>query len=90
MELRIFGSGNARLGELATEDFDASIFGSGDADIAPTGEVDVTIFGSGDVRLHAQPKHVSKRVMGSGRIVQLESGPEPDDAGRARQEVMSL
>lgn len=78
--LRIFGSGDAKLAALATEDVDASIFGSGNADIAPSGAVEVSIFGSGDVRLYAKPKHVATRLFGSGRVVELEP----------KQEVMSL
>lgn len=69
MALRIYGSGNAKLGELATEDIDAVLFGSGDAEVAPTGDAAITIFGSGDLRLRTQPKHVSSRVMGSGRVI---------------------
>lgn len=82
LELRLFGSGNARLEDIATQDFEASIYGSGSADVAPTGNVQVTIFGSGDIRLHARPKSVSKKVMGSGRIVELDAHEGSAATGR--------
>lgn len=72
LELRIFGSGNAELAELATRDIETRIFGSGNAEVAPTGDVEVSIFGSGDVRLHAHPSNVSSRIFGSGRVIRLE------------------
>ncbi|GMW06651.1 MAG: hypothetical protein AMXMBFR8_14480 [Nevskiales bacterium] len=87
MGLRIFGSGSARLGELTTRDLDASIFGSGDADVAPNGDVEVSIFGSGDVRLHRQPEHVSSKVFGSGRVIQLEPGPDKSPVAAPREAV---
>ena len=77
LELRIFGSGNAELAELATRDIETRIFGSGNADVAPTGDVEVSIFGSGDLRLHAQPANVSSRIFGSGRVINTEPPQGP-------------
>jgi hypothetical protein len=74
LTLRIFGSGNADLARVSTIDVDTTLFGSGNADVAPTGDVEVLTFGSGDVRLHSRPRHVSKKSLGSGRIIQLDPG----------------
>jgi Putative auto-transporter adhesin, head GIN domain len=74
LQVHIFGSGDTELGALTTVDVNAKIFGSGNADVAPTGDVDVAIFGSGDVRLHARPRSVATRTFGSGRTIQLAPG----------------
>ena len=73
LELKAFGSGNAELGELATVDLDVSMFGSGNVEVAPTGNVDISSFGSGDVRLRTKPRHVSTKMIGSGRVIQLDA-----------------
>jgi Putative auto-transporter adhesin, head GIN domain len=82
LRLEIMGSGSARLAQLAEANADVSIDGSGDADVAPTGEARVTIAGSGDVRLHAHPAQLSTHVYGSGRISEV-SGTAPRAAGSA-------
>ena len=74
LQVRIFGSGNAELAELATKDVETKIFGSGNADVSPTGDVEVSIFGSGDVRLHTRPRNVSTKTFGSGSTIQLDPG----------------
>lgn len=80
LELKAFGSGNAELGELATVDLDISMFGSGNVEVAPTGNVEVSSFGSGDVRLRTKPRHLSTKMIGSGRLIQQDSGREsPED-----------
>lgn len=68
LRLQILGSGSARLAQLADQNADVTIDGSGDADISPTGAAQVTIAGSGDVRLHAHPAQLSSHVFGSGQI----------------------
>jgi hypothetical protein len=96
LQLRIFGSANAELSGLAAGDSDTRIFGSGNADLAPGGDVEVSIFGSGDVRLHTRPRNVSTRMMGSGRVIQLEPRqPEspvaaPGQASGSRGEIISI
>jgi len=96
MELRIFGSGSAELGELATGDLEVSIFGSGDAEVAPAGDVEVSIFGSGDLRLLTRPRRVSQRIMGSGRVIESAKGADESQittlpgAVRSEQERISI
>ena len=71
LKLDIMGSGDARLEQLAARSAKIFIAGSGNADIAPSDDADVFIAGSGDVRLHTHPKHLSSKVAGSGRIIEL-------------------
>lgn len=69
LDLSIAGSGDVDLSRLSTKRLRAIIAGSGDADVAPQDDADIVIIGSGDVRLHTEPKHLSSKVVGSGRIV---------------------
>jgi hypothetical protein len=73
LELRIFGSGDAELADLVTSDIDIDAFGSGDADVAPSGDAEILLIGSGDVRLHATPRHLSTKSIGSGRVIQADT-----------------
>lgn len=80
LELNIFGSGNAELADLLSEDVDVSIYGSGGADVSASGTAAVKIVGSGDVRLSSTPRSLSTEVIGSGRVVQPHaSGIATDD-----------
>lgn len=72
LELRLLGSADANLGELETVDLEASILGSGDAEVSPTGDADVRILGSGDLQLLTRPRHLSSRVQGSGEVIEAE------------------
>jgi hypothetical protein len=67
--LTIAGAGDADLGGLSVKRLRTVIAGSGDADVSPHDQADFVIAGSGNVRLHTQPKHLSSKVMGSGRVV---------------------
>jgi hypothetical protein len=68
VRLKIAGSGDARLGQLAAKSTDVDIAGSGDAEIAPQDSARIKIAGSGDVRLLTDPKDVDSKIFGSGRI----------------------
>jgi hypothetical protein len=68
LSIRIAGSGNADMGNVAADEAEVRIAGSGDADIAPKDEADIRIAGSGDVILHANPARMDTRIAGSGRI----------------------
>ena len=70
LDLDIAGSGEASLADLTTRDATVDISGSGDARIAPTGDVRVTIAGSGDVALATRPANLNSTVSGSGDIYQ--------------------
>jgi len=73
-EIRIAGSGDADLGQVASRISEVHIAGSGNTDIAPTEEAEIHIAGSGDVNLHANPKRLNTHIAGSGRIHNLYSG----------------
>jgi hypothetical protein len=70
LDLDISGSGEAFLDDLRVTDATADISGSGDAHMAPTGEVQVTISGSGDVALSGRPAKLTTDISGSGDVYQ--------------------
>ena len=69
LELRINGSGDADLGELAVGDAVVDIQGSGDVSAGPTGSVEASIDGSGDLRLLRRPGRLERKVSGSGDVI---------------------
>ena len=73
-EIHIAGSGDADLGEVASQVAEVHIAGSGNTDIAATDEAEIHIAGSGDVNLHANPKRLNTHIAGSGRIHNRYSG----------------
>lgn len=73
-DIHIAGSGDADLGQVASQVASVHIAGSGNSDIAPSQEADIGIFGSGDVNLHTNPKRVETNIKGSGRIHNITSG----------------
>ena len=75
LDLAITGSGDADLGRLSVKRLRAAIAGSGDADVAPQDDADVVIAGSGNVRLHSQPRRLSSKVVGSGRVISSPDTP---------------
>jgi hypothetical protein len=68
--VKIAGSGNARLAELAMKQLAVDIAGSGNLEAAPKDEADVRIAGSGNVRLLSHPAQLRSKVAGSGRVTQ--------------------
>jgi len=73
-EIHIAGSGDADLGQVASQISEVHIAGSGNTDIAPADEADIHIAGSGDVNLHTNPKKLETHIAGSGRIHNITSG----------------
>lgn len=73
-QIHIAGSGDADLGQVASQVSEVHIAGSGNTDIAPTDEADIHIAGSGDVNLHTSPKKLETHIAGSGRIHNITSG----------------
>jgi hypothetical protein len=73
-DIHIAGSGDADLGQVATQVATVHIAGSGNTDIAPSDEADIHIAGSGDVNLHTSPKRLETHIWGSGRIHNITSG----------------
>jgi autotransporter translocation and assembly factor TamB len=67
-EIHIAGSGDADLGQVASNSAEVHIAGSGNTDIAPKDEADIHIMGSGDVNLHSSPRKLETHIAGSGRI----------------------
>jgi hypothetical protein len=65
------GSGRADLSRLVTQQANARISGSGEADLAPREEADISISGSGGVRLHGAVARIHSHVSGSGQIKQV-------------------
>jgi hypothetical protein len=68
--IRVSGSGDARLADLAVKELTAKISGSGNVEAAPKEAADITISGSGNVRLVSRPARLNSHVSGSGRITQ--------------------
>jgi hypothetical protein len=77
VDLTIAGSGDAEMGALSVRNLDLTIAGSGDAEVAPSDSADISIAGSGEVRFVVQPRNVSTKIVGSGRIV---NAPEANAA----------
>lgn len=75
LDLAIAGSGNADMSALKAKRARAVITGSGDASIAPLDDADIVIVGSGNVRLTTQPKKLSTKIAGSGRIISTPETP---------------
>jgi hypothetical protein len=73
-EIRIAGSGDVDMGQVASQVSDVHISGSGDTDIAPSDEADIRISGSGDVNLHSHPNRLESHISGSGRIHNITAG----------------
>jgi hypothetical protein len=67
LALRLDGSGDADLGDLAARDARVSVRGSGDADVRTARRLDVEIDGSGDVHYRGHPE-LTRRVDGSGEL----------------------
>jgi Putative auto-transporter adhesin, head GIN domain len=74
--IRVAGSGDARLADLAMKELTAKISGSGNVEAAPKDAADIHISGSGDVRLLSHPTRLTSHVAGSGRITQASLDPE--------------
>ena len=72
MTVKVSGSGEARLGDLAVKQLKVDISGSGKVEAMPKDSADVKISGSGDVRLLSRPVHLTSKVSGSGRISQAQ------------------
>ncbi len=70
LDLKIYGTGTARLGDLKVKDAQVQVMGSGDVTLAPTGNLKVTIMGSGNVTLLTHPAHIERSIMGSGRVIE--------------------
>jgi hypothetical protein len=68
--VKVAGSGDARLADLAMKELTAKISGSGNVEAAPKDAADIHISGSGDVRLLSHPARLRSHVAGSGRITQ--------------------
>jgi hypothetical protein len=78
VDLRIAGSGDAYLGELAVQRVKVRIAGSGDAELAPEDDADIRIAGSGRIRFLKQPRNLHTRIAGSGRIVNAPPAGTPE------------
>ena len=68
--IKVSGSGEASLGDLAVKQLKVDISGSGKVEAAPKDSADVRISGSGDVKLLSRPVNLTSKVSGSGRISQ--------------------
>ncbi len=80
LNLVIAGAGNADLGRLSvTADAKVSILGSGNASLAPKGDLRLFIAGSGKLELLSTPKSISRTILGSGDVstAQHPSPPPP-------------
>jgi Putative auto-transporter adhesin, head GIN domain len=70
--IKVSGSGEAKLGDLAMKQLKVDISGSGKVEAAPKDSADVRISGSGDVKLLSRPANLTSKVSGSGRISQAQ------------------
>ena len=83
--IKVSGSGEARLGDLAMKQLTVDISGSGKVEAAPKDTADVRISGSGDVKLLSRPANLTSKVSGSGRISQASPDPEGGKASVRRR-----
>lgn len=68
LEVDIPGSGEAQLDHLSALRAQVDISGSGDVSLRATTSLKASISGSGDISYGGSPRHVSKKVSGSGTI----------------------
>ena len=68
--LDIAGSGDADLAELATDDAQIDISGSGTAKLGPKKSARVDVSGNGEVTLTTKPVKLTTDISGSGRVSQ--------------------
>jgi hypothetical protein len=71
LSVKLAGSGNAQLAELAARRLTVEIAGSGNVEAAPQDDANIHISGSGNVRLVTHPARLRSRIAGSGRIIQV-------------------
>ncbi|MCG8421514.1 MAG: DUF2807 domain-containing protein [Proteobacteria bacterium] len=69
--ISLLGSGAVKATDLATEQSDVSISGSGDATVHATSALRVRVAGSGDVKYRGNPPAVDTKVSGSGDVSPL-------------------
>src|SRR5262245_3841405 len=70
LSVKLAGSGNAQLAEIAAKRLTVDIAGSGNVEAAPQDEANIHISGSGNVRLVSRPARLKSHIAGSGRIIQ--------------------
>ena len=74
VKINIAGSGDAHVADLAVKNMKLDIAGSGSAEAAPQDSLDLRIAGSGELKLLSQPKQLSTKIAGSGKIIQVAGG----------------
>ncbi|HEX5378229.1 MAG TPA: DUF2807 domain-containing protein [Phenylobacterium sp.] len=70
VRLDIAGSGDADLAELAVDDAQIDISGSGRAKIGPKASARIDVSGDGEVELTTKPVKLATEISGSGRVSQ--------------------
>jgi hypothetical protein len=68
LSIKVSGSGDASLADLAMKQLTLKISGSGNVEAGPKDEADISISGSGNIRLLTRPPTLRTHVSGSGRI----------------------
>jgi hypothetical protein len=71
LSIKVSGSGDARLADLAMKQLTLKISGSGNVEAGPRDEADISISGSGNIRLLSRPPNLHTHISGSGRITQV-------------------
>jgi uncharacterized protein YggE len=71
LSIKVSGSGDAKLADLAMKQLTLKISGSGNVEAGPKDEADISISGSGNIRLLTRPPHLRTHISGSGRITQV-------------------
>lgn len=69
IDVEVKGSGEVEARDMACQNGDIGIMGSGDVAVTLSASVDVGIMGSGDVTVWGKPDKVKTRSMGSGDVV---------------------
>lgn len=65
------GSGDISAFDLIAENAEVSVQGSGDVDVTATQSFEGKVSGSGNIKVKGNPKNVSKKTSGSGKITIL-------------------
>ncbi len=73
VKVNIAGSGDAHLADLEMKTLKINIAGSGDVEAGPADSLDLRSAGSGDFKLLSQPKHMTTKFAGSGKLTQVAS-----------------
>jgi len=69
LDVTLGGSGDAQLGQLASDDVTARVSGSGRIVVTATNSLDASVSGSGAIVYEGRPEHVTQSITGTGVVM---------------------